>query len=228
MKYLLCIFLCCCVLSSHAGFAYIVDKDGYVLVRDAPSIKGKVIDTLKAGDLVYCFEEAEHWTNIDYAGKVELATGYIYKDRYKKVADFVRLPVVSTRQHEVKLRKDTLEVVITTKPFVKAQHKINYSKEHPDMVKQIDGEPFWGTDGQVPKVAYSAITISMGNKKSSLPKSFFKNLFEPNLDLTIGNFDAATNTVFLQATNSDGAGGYMVLWKIVDGKYKQRLVVYGF
>ena len=42
------------------------------------------------------------------------------------------------------------------------------------------------------------------------------------------NYDAANDTFYIQTMNSDGAGSYLVVWKVEKGVYKDRLVAYGF
>jgi hypothetical protein len=41
-------------------------------------------------------------------------------------------------------------------------------------------------------------------------------------------FDKASDIFYIQTMNSDGAGGYEVIWKVEKGIYKERLVAYGF
>lgn len=55
-----------------------------------------------------------------------------------------------------------------------------------------------------------------------------EGLYQPSISSAEVNNDKATDTFFIQTTNSDGAGSYLVIWKVEKGKYKDRLVAYGF
>ena len=60
-----------------------------------------------------------------------------------------------------------------------------------------------------------------GNVKIKLP---FEDLFEPNLNLTFVNIDKKNKTVYISVENSDGAGAYVALWIIENGKFSQQLI----
>jgi hypothetical protein len=74
----------------------------------------------------------------------------------------------------------------------------------------------------VPKVAYRHIRIRIGDKQIEVAKKEIANLFEPNLDLTKVNYDKQSDKLYISSINSDGAGGYAVLWMIKEGNYSHR------
>ena len=94
-----------------------------------------------------------------------------------------------------------------------------------EQVIEINRRPIWGTDGGLPRTRYASITIEQGKKKLTLPDEAIGDLFQPNLDSTKVFHDPKTKTTFITALNSDGAGGYAVAFKIVDGKYVARHVL---
>jgi len=53
-------FLICLTLSVKGQFAVIADKDGYVNVRKETKIGNNIIDTLRNGHLIYCFENTDN------------------------------------------------------------------------------------------------------------------------------------------------------------------------
>jgi hypothetical protein len=61
-----------------------------------------------------------------------------------------------------------------------------------------------------------------------LPKAALQGLFEPAIYSAEVNYDIANDTFYIQTINSDGAGSYLVVWKVEKGVYKDRLVAYGF
>jgi hypothetical protein len=42
------------------------------------------------------------------------------------------------------------------------------------------------------------------------------------------HYDKTSDILYIHAMNSDGAGGYVVIWKIEKGGYKERFVSHGF
>jgi hypothetical protein len=104
-------------------------------------------------------------------------------------------------------------------------HKENSASNEMRYLEKINGKEIWGTDGNVPKKQYGQFTLILGKDKIHLP---IDNLFEPNLDSTKLNIDKNSRTIYISASNSDGAGGYEVLWIIENGTFKQRITTFGF
>ena len=96
------------------------------------------------------------------------------------------------------------------------------------MIEFIDDDKYWGKDGGMPTTEYKSIEIVIGQRKINLSKNAFKNLVEPSLLSTIVNYDKASDILYVQSSNGDGAGSYEVIWKIEKGIYKERFVAYGF
>jgi len=66
------------------------------------------------------------------------------------------------------------------------------------------------------------------NQKIEIPASALENLYEPNLENTEAFYDDKNDILYIASMNSDGAGGYNVLWVIEKRQYKTRHVFYGF
>lgn len=192
------------------------------------AIDSKIIDSLKNGHLIYCFENAGNWTNIDYTVKGKERNGYIYNDRFTFISTFYSIPVVNQTSHSATFFIDSIEVIVTERNFDKAKHKLKYFKDNVDWIEFIDGKKYWGTDGEMLKTQYQNITVKLGNTIIILSGKATENLFEPTLYTTQVNYDNYKKTIYIQAMNSDGAGAYEVIWKIEKGVYKERLIVYGF
>lgn len=213
---------------SFGQFAIIADKDGFVNVRKDAQPNSKIIDTLHANQLVYCFENKGNWTNIDYTKKGTDYNAYVYKDRYTLISSFFKIPLLKRKENVVSLKKDTIEVSLSMGKFEKAKHKFKYYKEAPDQIEFIDNKKYWGQDGGIPNTQFDKIILTIGSKSITLPKKATEGLYEPNLNSAEVYFDKTNNTIFIQTMNSDGAGSYEVVWKIKDGVYIDRLIVYGF
>jgi hypothetical protein len=228
MKTVVTFFAICLTLSAKGQFAVITDRDGFVNVRRENSIGNNITDTLRNGHLIYCIETTGNWTNINFRKSIRESTGFIYKDRYKLVSSFEKIPIHEQGKTTTKLSKDSIEIIVTQTKFDKTKHKFKFVNNENEWIELIDNKEYWGTDGEIPEFEYQSISIKIGQKKITLPKKATENLFQPNLKNTKANFDKLTNTLYIHSMNSDGAGGYEVIWKIVNGIYKERFLAYGF
>lgn len=210
-------------------FAIIQDVDGYANIRNEPNIHSKVIDKLKNGHIVYTMSTEGNWVDIDYStNKNEIKTGFVYKNRLKSISEFESIPFISKTNATTTFKNNIIQVVISEKEFDKQKHKYQYVKDSPNMILTIDGKEYWGTDGEIPQTEYKDITITLDNAIIRLPKEALENLYEPNLQMSQVNYNSKNKTIYISSMNSDGAGGYLVVWKIENGIYKERFIAYGF
>ena len=228
MKTFLTIFIVSLANCVFGQFAIISDKDGFCNVRSSPESGNNIIDSLKNGHFIYCFETTGNWTSIDYSkGKKELH-GQIYKDRVKLISDYPKIPLLSKTENKITLSRDSIKVIITEQKFDKSKHKLTFYKENKDQLQFIDNKGYWGTDGEIPKTAYKSIEVFYGTKKVVLPKNAIDDLFETSLYNTQVNYDKTNDILYIQSMNSDGAGSYEIIWKVEKGVYKDRYIAYGF
>lgn len=212
-------------------FALISDVEGFVNVRSKPEFKNNVIDTLHTNQAVWCFEKVEKmdWYNVDYYKKGNFYNGYIHKSRLKFIADFEKIPAKNETKDQIIFQKDSIKVTISRRNFTAVEHKLLYkSNSGSKYLAEIDNEKFWGTDGGVPRTQYKAITLEFGGRITELPAAALRNLFDPNFNFTEVHYDRKSDNLYLNALNSDGAGGYVVLLIVEKGIYKSRLVTPGF
>lgn len=216
-------------ISFAQKFAVINDVDGFVNVRNEAKVGNNVSHKLNNNHLVFYFDEdiEGNWQYITYEVNNEELFGYVYKNRLHDVSNFLKLPVFKEGKNEIIFKNKNLELQIKVKPFAKNNSKITYLK-NTKIVEKINNEKAWGTDGDLPKTQYDFIKLKCNNKHYVLPNKAFENLYEPNLEFTKVYVDAKTNSVFLEATNSDGAGGYTFIIVIQNGVYKERLVLHPF
>lgn len=202
--------------TASAQIAIINDRDGFTNIREKASSQSKIVDTLSNGRLVYCFKgEAEgDWLPVDYNGKTY--SGYIHKSRVQLIENFAEFTVISANDSILKLKFDSIQLRIKLGKFNKSGRKIKYENS-PDgqrYVELIDNKIPWGTDGNLPKNEYKSIQFILGNKEISFNRAGFNDLFEPNLSMTAGYIDKSSKKIYIVATNSDGAGGYIVVWLV--------------
>ena len=228
MKQFLTVILLLCISYSFGQFAIVNDKDSLLNIREDGQLNSKVVDNLTNGHLIYCFENKGNWTNIDYTNKGKDLNGYVYKDRYKLVSNFPALTVSQKTANSITLKKDKFEVTITQSKFDKGKHKFKYINGYPDQIELIDNKKYWGMDGGMPTTQFESIVIKVGQRRIKLPIYALEGLYQPSIYSAEVNYDKESDTFYIQTMNSDGAGSYLVIWKIEKGIYKDRLVAYGF
>jgi hypothetical protein len=209
-------------------FAIIHDKDGNCNVRSSSGKSNNVVDKLNNGHLVYVFENSGNWTNIDYTKNNQELNGQVYNDRLILISSYENVPLLTKDKSKAVLRNDSLQVVLTQQNFDRTKHKFTYNKEYKDQILLIDNRKYWGTDGGLPKTEYKSIDVYLGQTKVTLPESALENLYEVSLNNSQVNYDKANDIIYIHSMNSDGAGGYEVVWKIEKGVYKERHIAYGF
>lgn len=212
---------------SFGQFALVDDKDFSVNVRSDRN--NKVIDQLPNGHLIYCFGNIDNWTTISYAKNGKNYSGcVVYKDRYQLVSNFRAFSVSANSKNSVTLKKDSLEVFLSQSNFDQKRHTFKYYKDNNTQLEFIDGKQYWGKDGGMPETQYGKISIKIGAKTIDLPSEALEGLYQPSFHKVTVNYDTANEIIYVQSVNSDGAGGYDVIWKVEKGIYKERLIAYGF
>jgi len=226
MKHLLTLLLLFCFSNLFGQFALVHDKDSFVNVRSGRN--NKVVDQLTNGSLIYCFENKDNWTVIDYEKNGKTCHGYIYKNRYQFIFSFTEFSVSDKSTNSITLKKDSIEISLSQSKFDPKKHTFKYYKDNTSQLELIDNKPYWGKDGGIPDTQYENISIKIRQKTIMLPKGALEGLYQPSFHKVTVNYDGANDIIYIQSMNSDGAGGYEVIWKIEKGIYKDRLIAYGF
>ena len=205
------------------AFAVINDKDGYVNVRKEKSVHSKVLKKLDNNTLIFVLEyDKAYYGNWIYADN----EGYIYNDRVKWIHNFPQIDKGIARGNTIVFEGKEIQVTLATEKFDKDKHSFKYHKEYRDIIEKIDGKPFWGTDGNIPKKEYKSIEVKIRGKQVSIPKSAYSDLYESYLYTEFNSvyYDKDNDILYIVADNGDGAGAYMVCWQIEKGVYKGRKV----
>lgn len=231
MRGFLTILTCTLLFQTTFGqFGIIVDKDGFVNIRSSAGISNNIVDTLSDGQIVFCFEAEGEWFPVDYDLSRQNKSGYIHKSRVRFIEHFDNIPYSQLSDSSITFRIDTLSLRLTKVSFNPKANTLQYHQGNPakneaTYLEKINGKKIWGTDGDVPKKQYGQAYLKIGNDKIYLPVD---NLFEPNLGYTLVNIDKSKKTIYVSVLNSDGAGGYAVLWIIEKGKFKERITTIPF
>ena len=205
------------------AFAVINDKDGYVNVRKEKSVHSKVLKKLDNNTLIFVLEyDKAYYGNWIYADN----EGYIYNDRVKWIHNFPQIDKGIAKGNTIVFEGKEIQVTLATEKFDKDKHSFKYHKEYRDVIEKIDGKPFWGTDGNMPKREYKSIEVKIRGKQVSIPQSAYNDLYESYLytEFNSVHYDKDNDILYIVANNGDGAGAYMVCWQIEKGVYKGRKV----
>lgn len=212
---------------SFAQFAKIVDKDGYVNLRENPDAKSKIIGKINSDEIVYTFEldkNSKNWLNVYYDDKT---AGYISSSKVKLIDSYEVILPVTKDENKAIFKSGNIKVDIISEKFNYKENKKFFSTSNYNGQKIEDkykGNLIWGTDGTIPKTHYKSITVQIRDKKVQIPNKEIENLFNVSNEFTTCYYDRKNDTLYLTMINSDGAGAYVALFKIVKGVYKERIV----
>lgn len=222
-------------------FGVIRDSDGYVNVRESKGSSTKVVGRIPDGGMVLIVnDDGGDWLRVyhsDSAGDA-VQEGFVHRSR---ILTFDRLPVgksveasdgEETEEQRAVFQVAGLQLEVETEPFAIGESSVTVVR-YPsggESVIEIDRKPFHGTDGRMPGRQYRSIVIRRGDQISEFPQEAFETLYQPNVseDNPDVFHDPATGEIYLVAWNSDGAGGYVVMFRVVDGRYRERMVVHPF
>ncbi|WP_107037423.1 hypothetical protein [Brumimicrobium mesophilum] len=221
MKIILTVLLLTLNQTIIGQFGIIEDKDGYVNIRNS----GKnIIDTLSSEKIIYCFDLEREWFRIDYDLSRQNKSGYVHESRVRLIENFDHFNSGQSTDTSIVFNMDSISIEITKRAFDAKSNNLQYleidSRNEARFLEKINGKEVWGTDGGVPKMKYGIFSIQLNHEKLILPTD---NLFEPNFGFTSAFYDEKNNSIYISASNSDGAGGYAVLWIIENGTFKQRI-----
>ena len=212
-------------ITSFCNFAVIIDKDGYVNVREKESADSKIIGEIKSGEAVFIFEDLDtDWLNISFDDNKK--SGYIHRSRIKYIKDFEKIPSVDSHDYKAIFHLNNIDIDIQTDDFDYESNKKYFSETAKEdfTIRKYKGRGMWGTDGTIPQRYYQSMTVKIGNQEIEIPKKDIEDLFNPNNDYTECYYDNVNNSIYIHLSNSDGSGSYVTLFKVENGVYKGRQV----
>lgn len=180
------VFFC---IKTFGQFAKIIDKDGFVNVRNAANAKSKIVGKIKNNEIVYIFDKGDdhgNWLIVDYKQpNGNLLTGYVYSSRIKPISSYEEIPSATTNENGVDFILRNIQGSIRSEKFDYRSHKKYFSKTNYgdyEIEDQYKGQQIWGTDGTVPTTHYRSLTVQIGNQKIAVPEKEIENLFNINND----------------------------------------------
>ncbi|WP_299886273.1 hypothetical protein [uncultured Lacinutrix sp.] len=130
--------------------------------------------------------------------------------------NYDEIKLVHKDKSSVVFKKEDISVHISKTSFDVSNHKIGYNEKYNNIVESIDGKEFYGADGNLPNMKYSAFEIVQNNILFKIPKEKTEDLYEPNFGLT-SVYSTKDGRIIIVMHNSDGAGAYSVLFIIKNG-----------
>lgn len=201
--------------------------DTIVNIRESYTAQSSIIRTVPNGTLLFCFGSRGNWASVEAMTGNEVKQGYIYKSFATPIHAFTELKTIDTKEHQLVLQGQGIEIIISTGPFDKEQHTFKYD-ETGKYIIAIDDKRVWGTDGGMPTTEYKSVTVSFNGNTVTLPKEALHNLYQPNITHTRAYYDKTADASYITTLNSDGAGGYCLVFVVKDKKYKERVMNTGF
>ncbi len=218
------------------GFGVVRDPDGWVNVRKSDSLNAEVVGRIDAGELVWIFEDkGNQWLMVAFRkGYTDESgiLGFVHASRIKKLDAMEEAKGTADGEQRMIFSNGDLRVEVESQPFDASEVAITKTQttDAAELVTRINGRPFWGADGGLPRTSYRSIVVKSGDEILSMPKEAHADLYEPNLsdDLTQVFRDPDTGAIYITAVNSDGAGAYAVGFRVENGKYAGRTVLLPF
>ncbi|HYE53398.1 MAG TPA: hypothetical protein VD996_01090 [Chitinophagaceae bacterium] len=146
------------------------------------------------------------------------------------------LPATNYGTDFITFSGNDIEVTIRAGVFDPSKHKVQlFNKKH---VVKIDGKPYYGNYGEMPRTTIASVTMLIGKDSVVIPPAAYADLYEP--DFTYRDASGQVKSynkvyispdkkkVYIYMLNRDDAGSYEVTWIIQDKKYLRRVVDFGF
>ena len=211
---------------AQEGYCIINDKDGYVNVRDKPSLTGKILRRISEDDIFYSVCNNDDWCSVYTVNDInEWSEGFIHKNR---IALLSSLPKINTfiyglKENQLKAKNDTLLFRIELAPFDSSKHRIQRgSGENGRMEKIDDAYPF-GCFDRLPFLEIKFLQLIIHDEIIEFPKNQISDFYEVALE-RMSLYSDKKGRLFIFSSNSDGAGGYEAVWIIKNGKYLRRKI----
>ncbi|WP_437918646.1 hypothetical protein [Sphingobacterium sp. LRF_L2] len=242
------IILCICEICKGQliPFAVIADPDGYTNVRLGEN--RAIVDRLTTNQIFALRGPVDddgwqdwYWIDYpDYSIATKAFEKYIHKTKAGMLHQSRIKPITSLPQWQKKHvakknllicrnAKNTIHIEIRYAPFKPDDHR--YTKNEQGAILKIDGSEAWGIDGYLydDMKIITSITLNIGSYSYTFPKEAVKNLLMPNTNLTnFGVSEGSNGVFFLYMSNSDGAGGYDVVWTISNEKCTDQFLYRNF
>ncbi len=142
------------------------------------------------------------------------------------------IPMTDYGNNFMKFEGNDVSVVVKAGTFIPAKHKLAYYEE--TFLVKIDGKPYFGNYGKVPKTTIESVTVLVGKDSVAIPATAYFDLYNPSFiykdasgtERTLNSvyFSPDKRTMYIYMLNKEDKGSYEVTWVIQDKKYLRRVV----
>lgn len=227
--------------SQESYFGTIVDKDGFVNVRQKPDTQSPIVTTLKSGEIIGFIndsydEKSRNWVCADHKKLKNLEGCSIHSSRVEPLDKLPKIPFEKRKNNSLIFSNNQeIEISITLKNYSFKDIKPYMSGKYKELYKGKFAIGFDGTTGLDDSWIFDKfekITLKIGKKIVEIPKKELDNIFNV-ADLTIENaylcyFDKKRNRVFIETLVGDGAGACKVLFIFENEKFKEKMTFVPF
>ncbi len=117
-----------CVQLSFAQFAKVIDKDGYVNIRENADANSLVVGKINSDDIVYIFESDpahKNWANV--------SNGYVHNSRLKYIESYQTILPTLRDANKAIFKSGNIKVSIVSGKF-------NFKENEKDFTSTLSGD----------------------------------------------------------------------------------------
>ncbi|MEK7393570.1 MAG: hypothetical protein AAB214_13510 [Fibrobacterota bacterium] len=225
--------------NSDLEFMYAInDPEGHSFLRSSSSTQGTILGCISNGRIVYeddfhaegnwikltiseemvdsvCGENPRTIRNLEYEISRKKISGYIHKSRLKRMSSLH--PILASKKAISKqitfYKFDSVSLEVGTQKFHRQNHKVIKQ----DQINYlVDGHHVWGMDGGLPTFETRTFQIQVGTQPVEIRHEDFAPFYQIKSDRW-EMFADDFGGLYLFADGSDGAGGYTVVYTIMNG-----------
>ena len=225
-------------VQSEDYYSYIInDPDGYLNIREKPTASSQIVDRIEQYEIFFdvryfCGGDDEMPNNYYLSNWIPVCKewgpliGYVYKPNAIPIDS---LPMLSWKENgrqivngnQIVCDNDTLQIVLTLKPFDISTHKITLYDNggDPPYIIEVDGQQYpYGLIYRNPNDAkdnweIASLTIFQNGQKKSLSIDNIKKYFNPNMLVYIG----LNGDLYIHIWCGDGGEAYSICLSVVNG-----------
>jgi len=142
------------------------------------------------------------------------------------------IPMTDYGNNFMKFEGNNISVAVKAGIFIPTKHKLAYYEE--TFLVKIDGKPYFGNYGKVPKTVIESVKVLVGKDTVAIPPIAYVDLYNPSFlyrdaagtERTLNSvyFSPDKRTMYIYMLNKEDKGSYEVTWIIQDKKYLRRVV----
>ncbi|MGK8802743.1 SH3 domain-containing protein [Acinetobacter seifertii] len=211
--------------NSYADFGFIQDKDGYVNVRENPSLNSKVTSKLNNNEIVSCVMD-EETNNFCLVNASNGEIGFVYRNRINNFSGYTSIKLSQySREKAVYSDKNIIVEAYAKKAILDPKLYKTFKGEY----KYFNDKKFFGTDGSLPDnnfLQLDKIIVKDKDNRIEISRAELEQYFFPKDGIDGGKNELAdfkiyylNNNIFILNTfNDGGTAAYNIVLNVKNGK----------